>query len=323
MRKLSVAFIALVLSTSCGRPILTCPASTTLDTLVSCIRDQMPKSGSNGFVAPTAAQRADWQTLVTRMLQGTCEGPLPASLAEIVQVRTFTDSSNGRSYCLLMEVRDRDNNGIVDNGFGTFIVNSAATRELSHQAVHPIADGGTDDQAVALFRDTSSRSFLMAGSHRDANRAASTCRPNHPESDASHNSNTMVQATNEALVAFYGDRPWFAIEWHGMAAATCPRTDVFPSHGRDVVPAVTDTIAVLRQHLSTIHPDWRVDLPGAGACDLAATENVQGRLMNGVAANRVCDTEAASYTQRFVHIEQDPNFRNPRDWLAAVTATFP
>src|SRR5262249_7714585 len=149
------------------------------------------------------------------------------------QVRTFTDTGNGRSYCLLMEVRDQNSDGFVDHGFGTFIVYGKATRQLSHQAVHPIFDGNTDMQAVMVFKGTDSRSFLMAGAHRNANLAASACLPGpppHRESDPSHNVNVMVQATNEELLAYYGAAPWFAIQWHGMGAATCPTTDVYLSH---------------------------------------------------------------------------------------------
>ena len=102
----------------------------TLDALVMCIRTQMPPSGSNGYVAPTSAQRADWQSIVRQMLQGTCDFAVPPSLSGLVQVRTFADTSNGHSYCLLMEVRDQNGNGIVDNGFGTFIAYNTAARQL-------------------------------------------------------------------------------------------------------------------------------------------------------------------------------------------------
>ena len=57
----------------------------------------------------------------------------------------------------------------------------------------------------------------------------------------------MVQATNEALVEYYGTTEWFAIQWHGMAQSTCPMTDVYPSHGRDAATAPTDKIELLRQ----------------------------------------------------------------------------
>ena len=333
MRKLFIPVVSSLLLVTCGhspflipemaKVDLNCPSSTTLESLVTCIRTQMPQSGSNGYVAPTSTQRADWRTVVNQMLQGSCDFTVPDSLNRIVQVKTFTDTGNGRNYCLLMEILDQNGNGYVDNGFGTFIVYNSATRQMSHQAVHPISDSTTESQAVTVFKYTDSRSYLMAGAHRNANSAASTCLSSDPESDASYNSNTMFQATNEELLAFYGAASWFAIQWHGMAASTCPDTDVYPSHGLNVTPAPTDKIAVLRDNLLVHHPTWDVDLPGSGSCSLNATKNVQGRLLNGVAAECVCCTAALSYTQKFIHIEQDPNFRNPSDWIAPITDTFP
>jgi hypothetical protein len=65
---------------------LTCPSSATLESLVTCIRTQTPQSGSNGFVAPTPIQRADWRTVINQMLQGSCDFAVPAGLNGIVQV---------------------------------------------------------------------------------------------------------------------------------------------------------------------------------------------------------------------------------------------
>jgi hypothetical protein len=172
MRTLVIAAVASLLLIGSANADLTCSSSMTLDTLVTCIRDQMPKAESNGYVAPTPSQRADWRIVVNQMLQGSCDFAVPVSLNGIVQVRTFTDTGNGRSYCLLMEVQDQNGDGFVDHGFGTFLVYSNATRQLSHQAVHPIFDSNTEIQAVSVFKDTDSRSFLMAGAHRNATPAA-------------------------------------------------------------------------------------------------------------------------------------------------------
>ena len=323
MRTLLIAAVVSLLLVGRGNADLSCPSSMTLDALVKCILAQMPRAESNGYVAPTPSERADWRIVVNQMLQGPCDFPVPVSLNGIMQVRTFTDTGNGRNYCLLMEVRDQNGDGFVDHGFGTFLVYSNATRELSHQAVHPIFDSNTEIQAVTVFKDTDSRSFLMAGAHRNANPGVSACLPAHPESDPSHNINAMVQATNEELLAFYGAASWFAIQWHGMAATTCATTDVHLSHGLNVTPAPTDRIAVLRDKLLLHNPTWSVGLPGSSACDLNATKNTQGRLINGVAAERVCCTAASSITQKFIHIEQHMAFRTPSDWIAPVTDAFP
>jgi hypothetical protein len=133
----------------------------------------------------------------------------------------------------------------------------------------------------------------------------------------------MFHATNVALNDYYGGAPWYAIQWHGMAASTCPTTEVYPSHGRKVTPLPSDKISVLRDNLLVAHPAWKVDLPGSNVCGLNGTENVQGRLFNGVAPADLCSKYASSYTGKFVHIEQDPGFRNASDWIAPITATWP
>ena len=122
------AILIFVIASPLAAADLTCPSATTLDGLVSCIRDQMPGSGSNGFVFPSATQKTDWRWIVRQMLGGSCDFQPPASLSGIVKVRTFTDSGNGKSYCVLMEVQDSDGNGMVDRGCGTFILGSACGR---------------------------------------------------------------------------------------------------------------------------------------------------------------------------------------------------
>jgi Fibronectin type III domain len=302
---------------------LTCASSATLESLGACIRNQMPKSGSNGFVAPNETEQADWRVVVNRMLRGSCDFTLPASLRGIMQIKTFTDSGNGRNYCVLMEVRDTNSDKIVDRGWGTFIVNNGALRELSHQAPHPISDSTTEIQAITIFKETDSRSYLMAGPHRNANSANSKCQSARKESDAAHNTANMFHATNQESIKFYGAASWNAIQWHGMDAETCPNTDVYPSHGMDVKPLATDKISVLRDNLLLHNPTWDVDLPGVGACILNATDNTQGRLINDVPAANVCRTDASSYNGRFIHIEQHVSFRNPCDWINPVRDTFP
>jgi hypothetical protein len=301
---------------------LTCVTSTTLESLAACIRTQMPQSGSNGFVAPSATEQADWRAVVKRMLEGSCDPNLPASLRGIMQVKTLTDSGNKRNYCVLMEVLDANGNGVVDRGWGTFIVYKGATRELSHQAPHPVTDSTTEIQAITIFKETDSRSYLMAGAPRDANPANSTCQSSFKQADAAHNTANMFHATNKELINWYGAASWNAIQWHGMEADTCPKTEVYPSHGVEVTPVATDKISVLRNKLLAQHPTWKVDLPGAGACSLNATDNTQGRLINGVAAGSVCGTAAPGYNGRFIHIEQDPNFRKPSDWINPVKDTW-
>ena len=58
MRTLVIAIVASLLLVGSANADLTCSSAMTLDTLVTCIRDQMPKAESDGYVAPTPSQRA-------------------------------------------------------------------------------------------------------------------------------------------------------------------------------------------------------------------------------------------------------------------------
>ena len=327
MKTIQIFMSALVMMLTGGNGAkaaeLSCASSTTLDELVTCIRNQMPASGSEGFVIPGATEQADWRSVVRQMLDGSCNIALPASLTGIMQIRSFTDSQNGRSYCVFIEVLDANNDGKVDRGWGTFIVDPNAARELCHQAPHPIADSTTENQAVGVFKGTQSRSFLMAGSHRNANAATSPCQSAYLVADAAHNVANMFQPTTQELAAHYGAFSWNAIQWHGMAADTCLNVEAYLSHGRNQMPAAGDKIVELKNNMLGYHPTWKLETPGTGACSLNATDNVQGRLLNDVAAGAVCGTAAPSYAETFLHIEQDPGFRNPNDWIAAVNDTWP
>ncbi|WP_437963210.1 hypothetical protein WMF04_26105 [Sorangium sp. So ce260] len=302
---------------------LTCSSSTTLEQLTACVRDQMPGRDSGIFVVPSSTQMSAWRSVVRVMMGGRCDIALPSSLSSIARIRLVRDASNGRRYCVLMEVADGNGDRIVDRGLGTFIVDAAAERELSHAAGHPIADVDTEMQAVAIFKETRSRSFLMAGAHRDASFVESGCQSSFAISDVAHNVANMFHATYLELAAHYGSRPWWAVQWHGMAQSTCAAVDVHLSHGVDITPVEGDRILELKNNLLAYEPAWRIGVPGGGVCSLNATTNVQGRLLNGVPSYRVCGSPAASYSGRFVHIEQDPGFRDADSWIAAVMDTWP
>jgi hypothetical protein len=298
--------------------VLSCSGSRTLDALARCIGSQMPQAASSGYFQPSARERAEWRRVVRAMLEGRCDLALPGRLAGVMQVRTVRDGSNGRGYCVFMEVLDADRNGIVDRGWGTFIVDPAGRRELHHHAPHPLSDATTERQALAIFRDTESRGYLMAGAHRNSDSGLSSCQRAYASADVAHNRESMFHATNEELAAFYGDEQWSAIQWHGMAETDCKAVNVYMSHGRDVAPSSADTISQLKERLLEHHPTWKVGVPGDDACSLNGTFNVQGRLLNGVEPSAVCGTAAHEHSGRFLHIEQDPAFRSFADWVEPV-----
>jgi hypothetical protein len=334
----SVILAAGCWSACAGAATLSCPSSTTLESLVACVSTQMPQDGSNGYVAPTAAQRADFRTVFEQMLAGNCGAALPASLASNMQLRSFQDSGNGRNYCLLMEVTDNDGNGFVDKGWGTFITYANAAREVTHQAPHPklstattgsLGDAYTESEAIRVFKQSDSRGFAMCGARRGANTTASTCQPESRSSDCAHNTDNLLHASTEQLLAHYGPQDFTVIQWHGMAADTCQET-AYVSHGYSTTPPAGAKTIALRDAGRTQLPSWLINTPDT-ACTLNATDNPQGRLLNGVAAGSVCAAaaSAAGFGNKFIHVEQDvPELGADLSgvsgaWAQAVAAALP
>jgi hypothetical protein len=64
----------------------------------------------------------------------------------------------------------------------------------------------------------------------------------------------------------------------------------------------------IREELRAQFPTWTVSIPSdtSSTCQLTGTQNVVGRLLNGVSESRVCTKRANACiaTGQFVHIEQ-------------------
>jgi hypothetical protein len=304
--------------------LLTCSSAVTLSDLAACIRNQMPAKASDGFVVPTASEQADWRSVVAGMLGGACGFALPASLTGTMQMETFTDAETGKDYCVLMEVEDADGDGYVDRGWGTFVVDPTAARELSHQAAHPKFDTNTETEAIDVFKWTDSRSYLMCGAHRHANSQPSACEPDgYGEADCAHATANMFYPTVLQREAFYGATPHAQIQWHGMGAGTCPGVNAYLSPGRPEAPLAGAGVLALQASMMANHPGWNVDVPGAVTCSQTARDNVEGRFLNGVADAAVCGAEATSSSGRFVSIEQQMDYRTAASWIPAVRDTWP
>jgi hypothetical protein len=304
-----------------------CAANNTLEELIACVVAKIPHRDTNGFVMPDNTALADWKQVAAQMLAGKCDDiPLPATLKNAYTLGVFKEGS--ASYCVLMETLDANQNGYVDRGWGTFIVNNQPTRELSIQAPHVLADLNTDAQAIGVFKGTNARSFLLAGAHRDANPARTTCQPStgEGEADPAHNLAAMFQPTTQALLDYYtaNGKEWTEIQFHGMGTTNCPGVDAFMTYGFSAVPKPGDKILDLRANIAKRDPKWVIAIPGeTPACDLTGGTNVQGRLLNNVPAEQVCAKGATAYTGKFIHIEQKTNLRAAvADWIAAINATW-
>ncbi len=301
---------------------LACKTANTLDTLIVCIMDHF-----GPFLIPTSAQQADFRAVVKQMLNKQCDNiTIPSGLIGIYNIRTFTDSENSKSYCLLIESGDKDNDGKIDNGWGTFIVNNNPARELNIAITHPIDDSKTEYQGINVFKGTDSRTFLLAGATRNLG-GTSTCDNGYETSDAAHNIANLFWPATQEIDAWYGSKPWTQLQLHGMAVSTCPGVDMFISQGTTSTPKPDDTVLKLKANLQKYFPKFSVTVMGdTPECGLTATGNTEGRYLNNPAAPDYCAVSSKIYTQKFIHIEQAPDVRKSSEyggWINAIKATWP
>ena len=326
----------LVLPTDAGAAVTACPAATTLEALTACLVDSnhMPRSGTNGFIVPSLGEQIEWDEVVKDMLDGSQSGAcaavsLPPGLAGLYEITAFTDASNGDTYCVLAEIAEIGDPN--KKAWGTFVTSLEPQRELAIQIPHPLNDLDTALQGASVFKTIRARSFLLTGSHRNANDPDSTCQSSYRESDAAHNVENMFHTTTEATLDWYQtqqlDQELVVIQFHGMGTSSCPGVDVYMTNGRspgDGTPIAGDDILTLQAELEARHPGWVVVVPGGTpSCTLNATTNTQGRLLNGVAPQSVCGTAATGYNGSFVHIEQKRDFRIPEGWFDSMEASWP
>jgi hypothetical protein len=299
---------------------LTCPSATTLEQLVNCIIAQGPYSSGAGYVEPSSIIKRDWQATVRLMMEGRCDMPLPSSLAPIMSIKSFLASDNGKRYCVFYETADANGNGKVDKGWGTFIVYPTSSKPLVIQAPHPVADTGTQDEAIAVFKDTGARAYLLMGAHRSAS-STPACQYSYQTSDPAHDVRDVFNPTVVELKSYYGGSPWWSIQFHGMAVDNCS-SQVHMSNGFSSLPPAGTKIRELHDVMSTQNPSWDITLSGEG-CSLNATTSTTGRIINGIPISSACKTSAITNTGAFIHIEQDPAYRSAGRWTPAINVVWP
>ncbi|KAJ7223370.1 hypothetical protein GGX14DRAFT_351733 [Mycena pura] len=299
---------------------------------------------------PTPEQLHGWEDLVSSLLsvdRNCTSVVVPESIAQIHEVSLFNDSM-GPQYCIASEIYSV--NGVYAKGWGFLAVpaaQEAIKRNLHFAAPHPAYDLFTPEQAGALFKSTGARSLLIAGRHRMASPAPSDCvvptsnTTIYYKTDPAHNVAEPFFSASETIREWqraHGGCPAPScafVQMHGKKSTTCPTDTLFLSSGlgRGASSVAWYTgpadrpIKRLTAELASKFPTWKVSLPSDSDCRLTATENVFGRLVNGIAAQSVCTTFASadSATGEFVHIEQAAVARGEEayhGWTAALLAAF-
>ncbi|KAJ7651838.1 hypothetical protein B0H17DRAFT_958245 [Mycena rosella] len=329
--------------------------TSTFEDLVTCFDTYTVTEGyysddTYAAAQPNAEELSGWEDLISSLLSvdGNCTSlAVPPSIGGIYDVSLFTDPT-GPQYCILSESTSVD--GVYAKGWGLVVVSAtqdAVERDIHFAAPHPAYDLFIPEQAGALFHSTGARSLLISGRTRTAILVSSDCVIPTSNSTIYYKTDPPHDVAEPFFSASKTIRAWQLsnggcpaqtcafIQMHGKGVSSCPTDTMFLSSGigRSAASAAWYTDAVdrpikrLKTELMTAFPTWNVSLPSDSTCSLTATDNVFGRLVNGIAEQLVCmnASTAELTTGEFIHIEQAILSRGSAaysGWTAAFLAAF-
>ncbi|TFK21850.1 hypothetical protein FA15DRAFT_672144 [Coprinopsis marcescibilis] len=343
--------------------------STTIEALTTCLVGYTVPSGfyNSGGVGglsgyttaqPTSSERTAWSTAVNNLLN--INGDCPTTPVDVpglggtYTMARFTESSDGRAFCVISEKNTfAGTTNVFARGWGFVIAtanNADHLRALHFSAPHPIYDQTTPTQASALFKRVNAKSLVVAGRHRQASSESSACAtpsnasdtyyrtdPSHDDDEPFHDALVATRDWQNNNGGCPNDRCAY-IQFHRKTS--CPTYDIFLSsgpgngaashewyHGTTVRP-----VRRLKEALDANLPPLAGTLHGlpstANDCQLTATKNVFGRIVNGRIPPTHCSNDAtlASVTGSFIHVEQsDPIVLADYydEWTNALVSAFP
>ncbi|MFA9462216.1 hypothetical protein [Thiohalorhabdus methylotrophus] len=277
----------------------------------------LPREDSEGYRPPDAGEQAAWVEAVARFGEGSIKDAerylrdrLPAYRAAWIEVP-------GAERYAVLEPRDA-----ADPGWGRVVADPDGERPLVLEVPHPDFDLHTAAEGTTLFTETDARFLLLAGTHRCANGAASTCDGKtgvctdddsseaFRVSDMAHTVDTPFDLAHRTLMQGASGR--IAVSLHGNGRSnSCG--GLFLSGGiTGSAPPLVDDIAAAIPGTSGLSVDTE---DSAASCSLVGSTNVQGRFTNG--ADAPCTRKADTASGRFVHAEQSLEMREDH---AAVLA---
>ncbi len=283
------------------------PLSGNLSTYVDNFISNMPASyANNDYLAPSVSNLNTWGNAVLYIMQGNYASAQSAADSIGYRVVAYTNTStspNNLFYVL-------EKKSTSTNHWGMFIYNPSATRrKLFIQAPHPKYDSYTGKQGFYIFLNLNCIAFYISGTHRCNSSSASSCDGTsavctdtaeaYRLSDQAHTESTLQRATE---VFNSNVTNLVVIQPHGFGQ-DAGDPDAIMSNGTRTTPS-PDYLTMLKNNFLTIDDTltFKIMHKDLSWTKLAATDNTQGRLLNG--SNDPCETAASTGTGRFLHIEQ-------------------
>lgn len=271
-----------------------------LDTLV---RDLfIPGADSNAYVAPKPTELASFQSIVA-MISSRAFDAAKERAAGLGYELWHLDDPNAAGLVVLVE------NSVASRGGGTYVFDVAADPTRVIEVPHPIADVGTLSEGVQLFKQAHAGALLIAGTHRCASLASTSCLGADTTnacagrlrmSDAAHFDGSYFHRVHEALFRLWPASHAVSLHAHAdsvgqpdLTLSAGTRADVAP----DALPnLVRDGLRAAGFTASSCNT------ASDPAPRLCGESNVQGRASNGAAD--ACLGDAARTGERFLHVEQ-------------------
>ncbi|PFH46219.1 hypothetical protein AMATHDRAFT_70297 [Amanita thiersii Skay4041] len=297
---------------------------------------------------PTDAQRAAWSVTVSSLLKtdGNCTAvasSLPTALKGIYNVFELKEPApSSASFCVLAEnVSDSDRE--YKKGWGIMVVpstRSAVSRYVHLSALRPRFALETQQQAVTVFQGIGAKSLYIPGRLWLVYPTPTSCVTGkvHFITDPTYDQHEMFFDTQSQI-----------INWQtangGCPSSTCAYVQ-FNSKGVKVNQQYQVDISVgldnstgwytkhndypakrIKLNLGKQFPSWKIALPSDSTGAVTATDNIEGRLINGVDAAHVCTKPASpdNTTGKFVHLGESTESRIPSTfdkWVKAFIASF-
>jgi hypothetical protein len=305
--------------------------STFPDRRLAPLSDQMTPD----FQTATAGERSDWQDVVALAMSGAWEETFAAADLLGLEVVEFLDTATGETFHILRERVVPGEPGFAGRGTYVFFEGAGVRERLVVEIPHPVFDSETLEEGARALVVARPRVALFAGTHRNNHLTETTCDGNfdggakYRISDVAHHPDNFFHATHLWLHDNLADM--LTVQLHGFC---CPGVgsyaalvdDCVASNGIDAVPAANDFTQILEGRIEAQNflADG-VDLTtvavfGEDADVLGATNNLQGRISNGVAEGDECLNAAVTASGRFYHLEQDPDVREEYEHILVALA---
>ncbi|PFH48784.1 hypothetical protein AMATHDRAFT_64610 [Amanita thiersii Skay4041] len=323
----------------------------TLGDIVACHRGYVVRTYTQetyDAAQPTDEQRNAWSIAVSSILNtdGNCTAvgdALPDPLKDIYNVFELTESSG--SFCVLAE-QVAEGDKTYQKGWGLMVVPStrgAVSRHVHIAAPFPRFALQTEEQSTVIFKGVGAKSLFIPGRQfrsypQQSLCILSTATTTYYKTDPVHDKDELFFDTYQQIINWQnanGGCPSAScayVSLSGKGASSCKLDQVFISAGlsestgwyteHEDYPAKR-----IQSNLVDEFPFWKISLPSDSNCDLVATKNIVGRMINGVNASDVCSEAASpeSTLGQFVHIEQSMISRYKEfysRWANAILKSF-